>query len=117
MKKVILLLFIGTAFGLLSQSVTAQQNFVYDGEDFNIWFKTNSTNTQVIEVYFTSEGQWQKFSIEDYENYEDEGSGFAFKVKDGVGRQYWIDYYSAKDYIVVKDEEDDQKWTLYRRKN
>ena len=98
---------------LIGQSGFAQQNYVYDGDTFNVWFKTDD-NGEVVEVYFTSEGQWHKFELVNFEDHE--RRGFAFRTKDGTGRHYWIDYYTEQDHIVVTDEQDKEKWTLYRRK-
>jgi uncharacterized protein YxeA len=101
----------------ISYTSFAQQNYVYDGDTFNVWFKTNPANDRVTEVYFTAEDQWHKFTLIDFQSHDDKGNGFAFRAKDGAGRYYWIDYFRQRDYIVVTDEQDDEKWTLYRRKN
>ena len=99
---------------LIGQSGFAQQNFVYDGDAFNVWFKTDD-NGEVVDVYFTADEQWHKFELIDF---QDHGRrGFAFRAKDGAGRFYWIDYYKERDYIVVTDEQDEEKWTLYRREH
>ena len=102
-------------FGFISLNISAQQNYVYDGETFNVWLKTNSSDTQVLEVYFTTEGQWNQFTIVEFQSFDDKNEGFTFKVKDGADRFYWIDYYRNKDYIIVTDAQDEENWTLSRR--
>ena len=115
MKKIItgfLVMFMAVA---LSTNVQAQQDFVYDGETFNVWLKVNSANTQVLEVYFTSGGEWNQFSIVDYIDFE--GDGFAFEVKDGAGAMFYIDYFTEEDYIVVTSEDETSTWELERRED
>lgn len=117
MKHKIFSIFLIFSIGLISQNALAQQNYVYDGEAFNVWLKTNDDNTKVIEVYFTANNQWNKFNIIDYKEYTDADEGFAFEVEDGAGRIYWVDYYRDKDFIVVTDDQDKETWTLHRREN
>lgn len=97
-----------------STTATAQQYFTYDGSDFNVYLKTNSDNTQVLEVSFTdtAKSQWHKFSIVDYYDVSD---GFGYVVDDGVGQQFGLDYYGYGDYIVVRNNQTGDEWTLYRR--
>ena len=115
MKKTTVVLFLIASIGFFSFNLSAQQNFVYDGTTFNVWLKTNTANTQVLEVYFSADGKWNKFSIVDYESFDDTNDGFAFKVKDGRGRMYWVDYFRNEVYIKVSDETDGETWTLNRR--
>lgn len=101
---------------LLQSNVSAQNYFTYEGDVFSVQLKTNTANTQVIEVFFSSEGEWHKFDIIDFHDLEstDEG-GFLYTVKDGKGDKYDVDYYRSEDYIIVYSSDHSTKWTLYKR--
>ena len=101
-------------------SANAQKFYVYDSTDFNVMIKTNSDNTQILEVSFTDaeKTKWIKFEIEDFYDYEDtDKGGFTYLVKDGKNDRYYIDYFRTSDFILVSKVGDTSgfKWTLYRR--
>lgn len=101
---------------VLQSNASAQKYFTYDGDVFSVQLKTNSANTQVMEVFFSSKGEWHKFEIIDFHDLEDTGEGgFLYTVKDGKGDTYDVDYYRDQDYIVVYASDHSTKWTLYRR--
>jgi hypothetical protein len=97
-----------------STTATAQQYFTYDGEQFNVYLKTNTNNTQVLEVSFTdaAKTKWIKFNIVKYYDVSD---GFGYVVDDGVGQRFGLDYYGYGDYILVRNISTGYQWTLYRR--
>ncbi|MDN3724965.1 hypothetical protein QRD02_11265 [Aequorivita sp. SDUM287046] len=111
LKTVFAIMFFAVA---LSTTATAQQYFTYDGDDFNVYLKTNSDNSQVLEVSFTdaAKSSWNQFSISDYYDVSD---GFGYVVNDGAGQQFSIDYFGYGDYIVVRNEATGEEWTLNRR--
>ncbi len=114
MKK-LLKVFLVIAFVVaITTSASAQQYFTYDGDDFNVYLKTNSDNTQVLEVSFTdaAKSQWHKFSIVDYYDVSD---GFGYIVDDGAGQQFTLDYYGHGDNIVVRNDSTEEEWNLNRR--
>lgn len=101
---------------VLQSNASAQQYFTYDGDVFSVLLKANSANTQVVEVSFSSKGEWHKFDIIDFQDLESTGEGgFLYTVKDGKGDTYHVDYYRSDDYIIVYSEDYETKWTLNRR--
>ena len=113
MKKIItgiLAMFMVVA---LSTNVQAQQDVVFDGDAFNVWLKVNSAETQVLAVYFTSNGEWKQFSLIDYVEFE--GEGFAFQVNDTQNVPFYIFYYRDEDAIIVTSSDGNTSWTLKRR--
>lgn len=114
MKKLINVFLIMVFVVSFTTTATAQQYFTYDGDQFNVYLKTNSDNTRVLEVSFTdaAKSQWNKFSIVDYYDVND---GFGYIVDDGIGQQFGLDYYGYGDYIVVRNNSSGFEWTLYRR--
>lgn len=115
MKKLFVLFSLTALMGLFANNVNAQQYFTYDGDAFNTYIKTNSANTQVLEIYFTdaAKSKWVQFQIVDYYTY---GDGFQYVVKDAKGKKFYYDYFSGDmDNVVVSDDAGNT-WTLYRRK-
>ncbi len=114
MKKLIKVFTIMVFAIAITTSAKAQQYFTYDGDDFNVYLKTNSDNTRVLEVSFTdaAKSQWNKFSIVDYYDVSD---GFGYVVDDGVGQQFSLDYFGYGDYIIVRNNDTGDEWTLNRR--
>lgn len=115
MKKIIFSILL--IVGALNTSL-AQQYFTYDGDDFNVYLKTNTDNSQVLEIYFTNadKSDWIQFEIVDFHDMEDtEGGGFQYEVKDGVGKIFLLDYFRDEDYIIVSTQDDSQQWELERR--
>ena len=101
---------------VLQSNTLAQQYFTYDGNVFSVQLKTNSANTQVMEVFFSDKGKWHKFDIIDFQDLESTGEGgFLYTVKDGKGDKYHVDYYRSDDYIIVYSNDYETKWTLNRR--
>jgi hypothetical protein len=97
-----------------SYNVQAQQNVVYDG-DFSVWLKLSNDYTSVLEVYFSYDGEWNLFAIDDYEEFEGEDRGFSYEVRDNYDKIFWVDYYYDEDYILVTNDSTGENWTLYRR--
>ncbi|MES2589675.1 MAG: hypothetical protein V4622_11905 [Bacteroidota bacterium] len=105
MKKIFLILTLLVSFAFTTK---AQEYVVYDGEVFSIMFKSNSANTKILDVQFSSqdettgEWQWNIFEVTDYFDFEDtEVGGFTFNVKDGVGSSFAVDYYRDQNYVLV----------------
>lgn len=116
MKTFFSFMFAMTLVLLLQSHTFAQQYFTYDGDVFSVLLKTNSANTQVVEVSFSSKGEWHKFDIIDFSDLEATGEGgFLYTVKDGKGDSYYVDYYRAQDYIIVYSSDKQTQWTLNRR--
>jgi len=118
MKSIGLLAVFFASFFFNVNEAIAQRYFVYDSEAFNVMLTANSDNSEIIAVSFTNEDktEWIEFELLDYLDYEDtETGGFTYKVKDGVGSIYWIEYFRTEDYIEVYDEFYTTTWTLYRR--
>ncbi len=116
MKTLFSFMFATMLFFALQSNAAAQNYFTYDGDVFSVLLKTNSANTQVTEVSFSSEGEWNKFEIIDFQDLEatDEG-GFLYTVKDGKGDSYFVDYYRSEDYIIVYSSDHSTKWELTKR--
>ena len=101
---------------VLQSNAAAQQYFTYDGDVFSVQLKTNSANTQVMEVFFSDKGEWHKFDIIDFHDLEDtQEGGFLYTVKDGKGDTYDVDYYRSQNYIIVYSSDHSAQWTLYKR--
>ncbi len=116
MKTLFSFMFAATLFFAIQSNATAQQYFTYDGDTFSVQLKTNSSNTQVMEIFFSSNGEWHKFDIVDYHDLSDsEKGGFVYDVKDGKGNKYSVDYRSYADYVVVHSADYTSEWTLNRR--
>ena len=114
MKKIITSTFVIMFALFISSNLQAQNNVVYDGE-FSVWLKLNDDYTQVLEVYFSFDGEWNLFAIDGYEEFEGEDRGFAYKVRDNYDRIYWIDYYYDEDFIEVTNDNTGDSWVLTRR--
>jgi hypothetical protein len=116
MKTIFSFMFATMLFFAIQSNAVAQQYFTYDGDVFSVQLKTNSANTQVMEVMFSSEGEWHKFDIIDFHDLEDthEG-GFLYTVRDGKGDTYDVDYYRNENYIIVYASDHSTEWTLYKR--
>jgi len=117
MKKVVLIAAILLMVSYFSSTVSAQSYVVFDGKtaaDFNVMFKLNSNETQILEVSFTNadKSSWVKFSIDNFKELED---GFAYYVKDGKGKTFRIDYFSYSDEVLITNETTYDTWVLYRR--
>ena len=118
MKKISFIIFIIAVIAIISSKTQAQSYFTYDGNSFSVLLTCNTDNTQVIKVEFSDKGQWIPFDIIDYSNLEGtEGGGFAYTVKDGIGKKFLVDYYRTQDYIKVFNLDTNEEWTLYRRQN
>lgn len=115
MKKIILSILV-LAFISFTKDLSAQRKLIFKGEKFDVMFKVKTSNKEITDVFFSTDGKWYRFSIESYETYEDKTSGFVLQVVDGDEKYYWIDYYKKKDYIIVTAEEDDRTWKLLRQK-
>ncbi len=116
MKTIFSFVFAIMVFFALHSNVSAQKYFTYDGDVFSVLLKTNTANTQVVEVSFSSKGEWHKFDIIDFSDLESTGEGgFLYTVKDGKGDSYYVDYYREQDYIIVYSSDYSTKWTLNRR--
>jgi len=103
-------------FFALQSNALAQQYFTYDGDVFSVQIKTNHDNTQVLEVFFSSNGSWNKFSITDFQDLESTGEGgFLYSVRDTKNKAYHVDYYRSQDYVIVYSSDYGTQWTLYRR--
>ena len=101
---------------VLQSNTLAQQYFTYDGDVFSVLLKANSANTQVIEISFSSNGEWKKFSIIDFQDLESTGEGgFLYTVKDTKNKTFHVDYYRSQDYIIVYSADYGTQWQLYRR--
>ena len=116
MKTIFSFAFTTLLFFVLQSNVLAQQYFTYDGDTFSVQLKTDSDNTQVLEVFFSAEGNWNKFDIVDFQDLESTGEGgFLYTVKDGEGKSFFVDYYRSEDYIIVYSSDYETQWTLHRR--
>ncbi len=118
MKKAIMLLTLSLVVFLAGSAVNAQNYFTYDGDAFNVYLKTNSDNSQVLEIKFTdaAKTKWIPFEIVDYRNLEDsEVPGFQYEVKDAKGKLFYLDYFRDTDYVIVTNSSTGDSWTLYRR--
>lgn len=116
MKTIFSFMFAMTLVLLLQSNTFAQKYFTYDGDVFSVLLKTNTANTQVVEVSFSSKGEWHKFEIIDFSDLESTGTGgFLYTVKDGKGDNYYVDYYRTEDYIIVYSGDQSTSWTLNRR--
>ncbi|WP_338759719.1 hypothetical protein WAF17_12190 [Bernardetia sp. ABR2-2B] len=116
MKTLFSFMFAATLFFAIQSEAAAQKYFTYDGDTFSVQLKTNSANTQVMEIYFSSEGEWHKFDIVDYHDLTDtRKGGFVYTVKDGKGHRYEVDYRSYADYVVVHNSDYTSEWRLNRR--
>ncbi len=102
-------------------SISAQQYFVYDGEEFNILLTCNDDNTEVLGIEFSEAGEWIPFEIVGENSLEDtKEGGFIFYCKDGEGNYYAIDYYRDEDIVIVHSctetkEFTGTSWRLERR--
>ena len=116
MKTIFSFAFATMLFFAVQSNAVAQQYFTYDGDVFSVQLKTNSNNSQVLEVFFSANGEWNKFNIIDFSDLESTGEGgFLYSVKDGRGSTYHVDYYRYADYIIVYSGDYSTQWTLYRR--
>jgi hypothetical protein len=116
MKTLFSFMFAAMLFFAIQSEAAAQQYFTYDGDVFSVQLKTNSSNTQVLEVYFSDQGEWHKFNIIDFHNLEDtDEGGFLYTVRDGKGDTYDVDYYRYQNYIIVYASDHSTSWTLYKR--
>ncbi len=116
MKTILSSLFAVLVLFVLQSNASAQQYFTYDGDTFSVLLTTNSANTQVTNVEFSANGNWNKFSITDFQDLESTGEGgFLYSVKDGKGKVFHVDYYRTADYIIVYSADYETQWTLNRR--
>ena len=116
MKTILSFAFATMLFFAIQSNAVAQKYFTYDGDVFSVQLKTNNANTQVLEVFFSSKGEWHKFDIIDFSDLEDtQQGGFLYTVKDGKGDTYDVDYYRYADYIIVYAADHSTSWKLYKR--
>lgn len=116
MKMLLSSLFALLVVFVFQSNVSAQQYFTYDGDTFSVLLTANSANTQVTNVEFSANGNWNKFSITDFQDLESTGEGgFLYTVKDGKGKTFHVDYYRSEDYIIVYSGDYETQWTLTRR--
>ncbi|WP_154658336.1 hypothetical protein [Eisenibacter elegans] len=100
-------------WAILPNTATAQDYFVYDGDEFSVWLVVGD-DYEITDVKFSAENEWHSFTIVslDYSDY-DEGD-FNYTVKDGVGNLYYLYYHAFIDQIEVYNT-NGHVWSLHRR--
>lgn len=116
MKTILSSLFAVLVLFVLQSSASAQQYFTYDGDTFSVLLTADNDNTEITNVQFSANGNWNNFAITDFQDLESTGEGgFLYSVKDGKGKVFHVDYYRSADYIIVYSADYETQWTLNRR--
>lgn len=118
MKRFLILTGVVVAFTMITNCISAQTYFAYDGDEFSVMLTANTANTEITGVQFSFDGEWVDFDIVDVQEMEGSAEGgFVYLVEDGTGREYSIDYQRDTDEIYVTDNATDGNWNLQRRED